>query len=148
MVLPSIDLLGLLHREIAEVDGVEVEACRVVTEFRDHHLEALEVIDALSGAVTRAELHQRLARTIRQHFGAQWVSVMAGDAPGVLDGDTPTATVAHEAARRDPRTTSTHQAGDLAVVVARADDEVHRREQAVLDVIVVIAQRWSSRLGA
>lgn len=147
VVLPSIELLPLLHREIGEVDGVEVEACRVVTEFRDHHLEALEVIDALSGADSREELHRRLADTIRHRFGAAWVGVMTGGNVGALAGDAPAAVVAHESARHDPHTTSTHRSGDLELVVARTDDEMRRREQAVLDVIVVIAHRWSNRLG-
>ena len=147
ITVPNLDLLPLLRREIEEVDGVVVEHCRVVTEFRETHLDALRIVDALSESTTRHDLHERLAEAIRRQFSAAWVGVItAGDLRAVA-GDAPAAAIVHDLARRPSHATSTHDAHDLAVVVARDEAAIHERERAQLDAIVVIAHRLASRLS-
>ncbi len=50
VVIPSIDLLKLLIREIEEVDGASVEQWEQVGRFPDARLDALETVERLFDA--------------------------------------------------------------------------------------------------
>jgi hypothetical protein len=78
VVLADDDLVTLLVREIAEVDGASVEEWRRVETFPDPRLDALESVTVLLGATETPELAQLLAERVRNEFTADWATVLRG----------------------------------------------------------------------
>ena len=78
VVLPSADLVTLLVREIEQVDGASVEEWHEVETFPDPRLDALETVEAISGARDTIELAQQLAKSVRNEFLADWAAVLRG----------------------------------------------------------------------
>ena len=79
VLLPDKELIALLVREIEEVDGASVEQWREVGTFPDPRLDALESVEVLSGADTRAELARRLVESVREEFAADWAVLLHRD---------------------------------------------------------------------
>ena len=78
VVLSSDDLVPLLVREIAEVDGASVEEWRLVENFPDPRLDALETVDQIAQAAEPTDLALRLANGVRAEFVADWSAVIRG----------------------------------------------------------------------
>jgi hypothetical protein len=91
VVLPSLDVLELLAREIEQVDGTSVEEFRVVGAFPDARLDALESAATLCEATTATELRRVLVEHIRREFLAEWAVLLVGTELVVGAGDTPPA---------------------------------------------------------
>lgn len=75
VVLPDLDLLTLLIREVEEVDEASVEEVRVVERFADPWLDALESAAGLCEATDVAALMTRLVAHTRRDFLADWAAV-------------------------------------------------------------------------
>ena len=71
------DHLPLLLKELAEVDGVDVEDVRPASEaMRDPQLAALETAAMLVGATTVEDLLELLVEHARMDFVADWAAVV------------------------------------------------------------------------
>jgi ACT domain-containing protein len=78
VVLASDELVPLLVREIAEVDGASVEEWRLVENFPDPRLDALETVEQIAQAAEPTDLALRLANGVRCEFVADWSAVIRG----------------------------------------------------------------------
>jgi len=87
VVLPSLDVLELLAREIEQVDGTSVEEFRVVGAFPDPRLDALESAATLCEATTTDELRQVLVAHLRREFLADWAALLVDDEIASRAGD-------------------------------------------------------------
>jgi hypothetical protein len=75
--LPSAELLDLLVSEVRQVDGVDVEDLRPVTEaLRDPRLDALETAAVLVGATSATELVEAVCEHGARTVGATWGAVI------------------------------------------------------------------------
>jgi hypothetical protein len=84
VALPDADLVSLLVAEIAQVDGVDVEDVRPVTEHvLDPRLDALETAEVLVGAATVEDVCAQLAGHAVRDFEAQWCVLTGFDDDGV-----------------------------------------------------------------
>jgi hypothetical protein len=94
VVLASDDLVPLLVREIAEVDGASVEEWRLVENFPDPRLDALETVEQIAQAAEPTDLALRLANGVRCEFVADWSAVIrGGDVLGAIGEDVPSPSV-------------------------------------------------------
>jgi hypothetical protein len=83
--LPAGDLGDLLIAELAQVDGVGVEALTPVTDaIRDPRLDALETAALLVGARTRPQALEELCVHAARTLGAAWAAVVDLDAPEIV----------------------------------------------------------------
>jgi len=87
--LGSADHLRMVVREVEEVDGVTVEAARLVADPRDPGAETLRTISALLEAHNVSELQRSLAHGIRRRFVAEWAMVVTADAVVATSGPAP-----------------------------------------------------------
>src|SRR5947207_1069962 len=88
VVLPREDLVKLLVREIEEVDGASVEEWRLVDQFPDPRLDALESVEQVSAAVSLDDLYARLAASVHAEFIADWAAVLRDEDLLAVVGDT------------------------------------------------------------
>ena len=80
--LPDEELVTLLVGEICEVDGVDVEEIRPLTDLlRDPRLDALETAAVLVEQTDVEELLQALADHACHDFDAEWTAVIDLEAP-------------------------------------------------------------------
>jgi hypothetical protein len=86
--LPNVDLVRLLVREIEEVDGASVEEWRLVGQFPDPRLDALETVERLCGASEPEDVCRSLVDAIRTEFEADWAAVVEGDRVVAAAGST------------------------------------------------------------
>jgi hypothetical protein len=162
VVLPDRDLVALLVREIEEVDGASVEEWREVATFPDPRLDALESVEHLSGACTRAELAQRLVDSVRDEFSADWAVVLRGNTalvaagtdvpdPSVLEafaaGAAASPTVAAGDSGPDDLAVAPFPAGDVVLLVGRDGHPFRRRERRQLLALARIAERVGTILS-
>ncbi|CAN5738322.1 hypothetical protein BH24ACT3_BH24ACT3_03360 [soil metagenome] len=92
--LPDAGLVDLLVSEVSQVDGVDVEDVRPVSDaVHDPRLDALETAAILVGASTVDELTASLAEHARRGVGAAWAVVLdvAGGSTVASDGPAPLA---------------------------------------------------------
>jgi len=88
--LPDGSLQELLVAEIQQVDGVDVEEVRPVSDaLHDPRLDALETAAILVGATDRAELVQAVVDHARRVVGAEWSAVVHLDDGSVLAQEGP-----------------------------------------------------------
>jgi hypothetical protein len=74
--LPSDDLLGLLARELGEIDGVAVEQVVLLDASRDHRLDAYETAAALLEAGDHQAVLEALAERTKWELDAGcWTSM-------------------------------------------------------------------------
>lgn len=96
VVLARPDLVKLLIREIEEVDGASVEEWKLVDRFPDPRIDALESVEHVCHATSRADLAARLASSVCAEFAADWAAVLRDDQIVAAEGrGTPPATVLH-----------------------------------------------------
>ncbi len=84
------DLVGLLVREIEEVDGASVEAWRQVERFPDPRLDFLRVVEdmlAAADAQRPGDLDTRLVTAALDEFTADWSAIVAGERIVATAGD-------------------------------------------------------------
>lgn len=91
VVLPTLDVLELLAREIEQVDGTSVEQFRVVNAFPDPRLDALESAAVLCEAGSTEELAQTLVGHLQREFLADWCVVLVGESIAASAGERPPA---------------------------------------------------------
>lgn len=87
--LTSSDHLRMVVREIEEVDGVTVEAARLVADPRDPGAETLRTVSALLEAHNVSELHRSFAHGMRRRFVAEWTMLVTADAVVATAGPAP-----------------------------------------------------------
>jgi hypothetical protein len=156
VMLPDRDLVSLLVREIEEVDGASVEEWREVATFPDPRLDALESVEHLSAANTRAELVQRLVESVREEFAADWAVLLQGDKavasagplvpdPSVLEalaaGTAASPIVAAGESGPDDLAVAPLPTGDVVLLVGRDGHPFRRRERRQLIALARIADR-------
>jgi hypothetical protein len=87
VVLPNLDVLELLAREIEQVDGTSVEQFRVVASFPDARIDALESAAVLCEASSIEALAGTLVGHLRREFLADWCVLLVGDEVAAASGD-------------------------------------------------------------
>jgi hypothetical protein len=163
VVLPSLDVLELLAREIEQVDGTSVEEFRVVGAFPDARLDALESAATLCEATTSTELRRVLVAHLRREFLAEWAVLLVGTELVAGAGDTPPATeflaaLAAGTAASPKVADGTTGPEDLlvaplpghgaTVLVGRSGHPFRRRERVQLLALARIADRAWTLLDA
>ena len=166
--LPSTDLLDLLVQEIQQVDGVDVEEVRSVSQaLHDPRLDALETAAILVGATERAELLEGVVVHARRAVGAEWSAVVQldegtvvaeeGEVPDVawlvafVEGSQSSARVAAGESGPDDVVWSPLPSAGLALVVGRdgtAYRARERRQVAALSRIVDTRLREITRYSS
>jgi hypothetical protein len=158
--LPDESLVPLLVAEVGEVDGVDVEDIRAVTEnLTDPRLDALETAANLVAQQTVAALLSALASRSMRDFSADWAAVMDLDAPSpvAVVGAAPPAPwlAAFVAGSRVSVTPPTGDAGpddvawaelaaaSLVVVLGRRGRPLRARERRQLAALAcIVDHRW------
>jgi hypothetical protein len=158
--LPSVDLVRLLVREIEEVDGASVEEWRLVGQFPDPRLDALETVERLCAAEDPDNVCRSLVDAIRAEFDADWAAVVEGDrvvaAAGSSVPDAPVLTALAAGTAASPAVAS-GQAGpdelaaarfpvtDAVLVVGRDGHAFRLRERRQLIALARIADLLTRR---
>ncbi|MCZ7530548.1 MAG: hypothetical protein M5U31_09535 [Acidimicrobiia bacterium] len=75
--LRSSDHLRMVVREVEEVDGVSVEAARIIAEPHDPGAESLSLVASLLEAHNVSELHRIFTRGVCRRFVADWAVLTA-----------------------------------------------------------------------
>jgi hypothetical protein len=145
LVLPALELVPMLVREVEQVDGVSVEEVRAVERFGDPRLDALAAACRLGECGSPDELDRELVHLSRRELRAGWAAlvgpatlVTAGDAPAAAALDALAAGIAASTAVRDGATGPPDLAvGHLAhagamLLVGRSDHPFRPRERAQL----------------
>jgi hypothetical protein len=160
--LASLDLVPVLVREIEQVDGASVEEVRIVGNFPDARLDALELATALCSVTTVDGLHTTLVSQTRQEFLADWAALIAPGRVIASAGEgTPGANVLEALASGTAASTRVVDGlsgpDDLAVatlashgatlLVGRSGHPLRRRERAQLLALAGIADRAWVLLG-
>ena len=158
--LPDAGLVPLLTREVAQVDGVDVEDVRAVTDAVDPRLDALETAAHLVTQDKVSDLLTALAARSTHDLEADWAAVMDLHAPlpVVSVGPLPPAPwlAAFVSGSRVSMASGTEDAGpddviwadlgaaDLVVVLGRKRRPFRARERRQLTAVGRIADhRWS-----
>ena len=159
VVLPSLDVLELLAREIEQVDGTSVEEFRVVGAFPDARLDALESAATLCETTSLAELQTTLVEHLCKEFFAEWAVLLLGDELAAGAGDTPPAAeflaalavgtaasprVADGTTGPDDLLVAGLPVHDATILVGRTGHPFRRRERVQLLALARIADRaWT-----
>jgi hypothetical protein len=140
---------------------VSVEEWREVGTFPDPRLDALESVEHLSCATTRAELAQGLVDSVRKEFTADWAGVLRGDttvatagtgAPeasvlaALAAGTVASPAVAAGDAGPDDLAVAPFPSDDLVLLVGRDGHPFRRRERRQLLALARIADAMGARL--
>ncbi len=161
--LPEIELVPMLVREIEEVDGASVEEVRVVRNFPDPRLDALESASRLCEARSSVALQTMLVNDTRDEFLADWAALACGeDVLASVGDDVPAAATlsalsagttasAHVSAGRngpDDLAVAALPALHATLLLGRSGHPFRRRERAQLLALARIADRASQLLRA
>ena len=87
VVLPTIELLELMAREIEQVDGASIEEFRIVETFPDPRLDALESAAVLCETTSVPKLQETLVSHVRREFLADWTALVQADGVVASAGD-------------------------------------------------------------
>jgi hypothetical protein len=79
VILPNEELIGLLVREIEEVDGASVEEYAIVDRFPDPRLDALATVGQITCAVNKTDAAVRLVEGVYDEFNASWTVLLSGE---------------------------------------------------------------------
>jgi predicted nucleic acid-binding protein len=159
VVLPGLDVLELLAREIEQVDGTSVEEFRVIGAFPDPRIDALESAATLCEATTLTDLRQTLVEHLRSEFLADWAVLLVGTELVSGAGDTPPAAeflaaiaagtaaspkVADGTTGPDDLLVAALPVHDATILVGRNGHSFRRRERVQLLALARIADRaWT-----
>lgn len=80
VVIPDADLIPALHREIEEVDGVEVESIAVVDHVPEPRVDVLDRAVALARATSHPDLAGVLTHQLQEILHPEWLTTSG---PGV-----------------------------------------------------------------
>ena len=154
--LADIDLVPVLVHEIEQVDGVSVEEVRIVGNFPDARLDALESATRLCDCESVIELHTALVSQIQREFHADWAALVTGrrvlaasggEVPddNVLDalaaGTSASANVASGMSGPDDLAVATLARHEATLLLGRTGHPLRRRERAQLLALAGIADR-------
>ena len=159
VVLPNLDILELLAREIEQVDGTSVEQFRVVGAFPDARLDALESAAVLCEATSIEALAGTLVGHLRREFLADWcvllvdgkVAAQSGDRAPTVEflsalaaGTAASPRVADGTTGPEDLMVAPLPAHDAMVLAGRDGQTFRRRERVQLLALARIADRaWS-----
>lgn len=159
VVLPNLDVLELLAREIEQVDGTSVEQFRVVGAFPDARLDALESAAMLCEARSIEALAGTLVGHLRREFLADWcvllvdgkVAAQSGDRAPTVEflsalaaGTAASPKVADGTTGPDDLMVAPLPEHDATVLTGRGGQTFRRRERVQLLALARIADRaWS-----
>lgn len=147
-------MVDVMIKEIAEVDGCNVESVSRVTHFPDPRTDAIASAASLLEASDRADLLQRLTSLLCAEFTLDWAAVV-GDHSASCGTDLPTVEVLAALATGAGASASL-RAGetgpdDLAVaflahagstlLAGRAQGPFRRRERAQIRGLAIVADR-------
>ncbi len=145
LLLPGLELVPMLVREVEQVDGVSVEEVRAVERLGDPRLDALAAAHRLGECRSPDELDRELVHLSRRELRAEWAALVgpparatAGDAPPPAELDALVAGIAASAAVRDGAADPPDLAvGRLAhagatLLVGRSDHPFRPRDRAQL----------------
>lgn len=157
--LPDASLVPLLERELAQVDGVEVEDIRPVADIaHDPRLDALATAISLVESPSVELLLRALVERAARDFEADWAAVIDGRSPDPLSstGRPPGMSVMLDAIRTgspavaggtgvgDEVAWSTMSAADLTLVLGRRGRAFRARERRQATALARIADaRWT-----
>jgi len=162
VVLPSLEVLELLAREIEQVDGTSVEEFRIVGAFPDARLDALESAATLCEATSIHGLHTALVEHLRREFLAEWAVLLVDDELVTGAGDTPPAReflaalaagtqvspkVADGTTGPDDLLVAALPVHEATILVGRSGHPFRRRERVQLLALARIADRAWTLLG-
>jgi hypothetical protein len=162
VVIPSMDLVKLLVREIEEVDGASVEQWEQVERFPDARLDALETVERVFEAGDSGALWDRLVERVRREFNGDWAVVMRDEQriasagagapePSVLDalaaGTRASPAVAAGDAGPEDLAVAPLAANCAVLLVGRDGHPFRRRERHQLLALARIADRAAAMLG-
>ncbi|MFZ4585860.1 MAG: hypothetical protein ACOYNI_11615 [Acidimicrobiia bacterium] len=151
-------LVATLVREVEQVDGASVEQVRVVSDFPDARLDALDTAARLCEAADAHELCATLTQTLRREFLADWVALVADGAVVALAGETTTPDlipvwaagasasplVANGTTGPEDLAIATFERRDAVLVVGREGQPFRRRERLQLLALARVADRaWA-----
>ena len=157
--LPSPELVHLLIRELAEVDGVSVDdVVSADCTPHDPQLAAFEVASVLLGAETGEELLWSLCTHIRRTVRADWVAVIDNNglvpaAAGPVPDDEQLAMLAHMAEGSSETETSLFverlpvPSADVTLLLGRPDVPFRAAERRRAAVVARLAGTWWNRLA-
>ncbi len=157
--LPSPDLVHLLVRELAEVDGVSVDdVISADCTPHDPQLAAFEVASVLLGAESGDELLWSLCTHIRRTVRAEWVAVvdthdLIPAAAGPVPDDEQLAALAHAAegvSAVDPSLFVERlpvPSADVTLLLGRPDVPFRAAERRRASVVARLAGTWWNRLA-
>jgi hypothetical protein len=161
VVIPSMDLVKLLVREIEEVDGASVEQWERVERFPDARLDALETVERVFEAGDAPSLWELLVERVRTEFNADWSVVLRGrravasagtgaPEPSVLDalatGTRASPAVAAGDAGPEDLAVAPLPSSCAVLLVGRDGHPFRRRERHQLLALARIADRAASIL--
>jgi hypothetical protein len=154
VVLPDDGLTELLKAEILEVDGVSLEALRVVDgPLPDRHAEILELATTLFRQSSPTEVLEYLTSQVRRSLEATFAAILNPEAPWPVaaDGDAPADVDLVELGRRvtTPDQMDDHVAvtgllrAGVVLVVSRADLVFRPGERLRISTMAELADhRW------
>jgi hypothetical protein len=160
--LAALDLVPVLVREIEQVDGVSVEEVRIVGNFPDARLDALESATTLCESNDVDTLHRSVVSQIRREFLADWAALvlpgklLASAGEGVPDGavldalasgTTASIRVADGISGPDDLAVAVMARHDATLLLGRSGHPLRRRERAQLLALAGIADRAWELLG-
>lgn len=159
--LPHRDVVGVLVREIEQVDGASVEQVRVVDHDPEARIDALESAALLCEADSASRLHEVLVTHVLGEFLAEWVALARRDTVLATAGHLPDERLvtALGAGTRASEALTGGQTGpdDLAVAQLPAHDTVllvgrpgppfRGRERAQLLALARITDRMWTLVG-
>lgn len=88
VILPSLELVPMLVREVEQVDGASVEEVRAVERFGDPRLDMIETAIRLGACETTDELARVLVHLVRDELRAAWAALV-GPRPPFVAGPVP-----------------------------------------------------------
>jgi len=88
VILPNLELVPMLVREVEQVDGASVEEVRAVERFGDPRLDMIETATRLGACGTIDELARALTQVVREELRATWAALV-GPRPPFVAGPAP-----------------------------------------------------------
>jgi len=149
--LPSLELVPMLVREVCEVDGVAVEAARVLAAPHDPTGMSLDLATRLVEAETVEALHRVLTRGLMRRFLGAWAVLV--DQKSVLAAagfPPPLGEILTEEDAPSPQSEAIARGWlrrhDAEVVLGRSDHRFFPREREIVRSLARVADMAWSRI--
>ncbi len=150
--LPDPDLLPMLVREIEEVDGVNVEAARLIAFAHDPSRESLMLATMLLEAQTVPELQRLFTRGLLRRFLAEWALLVCHSTIAASAGYPPALDTLAEPLPAGSRTDDEEPPNlargilsrhDAEVLVGRIDPFFHRERESLRILSRIVDTAWN-----